>query len=288
MNLIISIIKGVLRKPVGYIAKMKLRKLRNINNTASDKIVNAIDSTLSNSIAPEEKIWIERIEEVRSALNDSFTEITITDYGAGKSSFKRTEKEMYEGVVTTMTVSNACKGSKSYFWALMLFNLVREFKPSICIELGTCLGISSAYQASAQKINKKGSIITLEGADALYSLSKKNLQKLGLDNVTVVKGRFQDNLERILNENEPIDYAFIDGHHDGKATISYFESFIPHLSKKAVIVFDNILWSKGMRYAWKKITENKNVKISVNLRTIGICILDNDIENKFRFRVPLI
>jgi predicted O-methyltransferase YrrM len=287
MNLIKSILKNVLKIWLGYKARMKLRKLRNITNPAFHKVANAVNDALKNILTSEEKVWVERIEEVRSALNASSMEISVTDYGAGKPNLTRTKEDMYQGLITTMTVSSACKASKSFFWALVLFKLVREFKPSTCIELGTCLGISAAYQAAALKLNNKGRIVTLEGADTLASLSRNNLQKLSLDNVVVVSGRFQDNLQRILHENEPIDFAFIDGHHDEKATISYFKSFIPHLSKKSVIIFDDIAWSDGMRRAWKKVIENENVKVSVNLRSIGICVLDNDIERKSNFQIPL-
>ncbi len=221
-------------------------------------------------------------------MNSSLTKISITDFGAGKSNLARTEDEMYQGVNRDTTVGETCKiASKPYFWSLLLFKLIREFKPSNTIELGTCLGISGAYQASAQKLNKSGRLITLEGAKSLASLAEKNLQQLGLDNVHVVSGRFQDNLDRVLTENKPIDYAFIDGHHDEKATISYFEKFIPHLSKNSIIVFDDISWSDGMRHAWKNIEKNKDVKISLDLGVIGICVLDENINEKYSFRIRM-
>ena len=69
------------------------------------------------------------------------------------------------------------------------------------------LGILGAYQASAQKLNKNGSLTTLEGAQSLASLAEANLQQLGLDNTHVVSGRFQDNLDKVLTENKPIDYG---------------------------------------------------------------------------------
>ena len=90
------------------------------------------------------------------------------------------------------------------------------------------------------------------------------------------------------SENKPIDYAFIDGHHDEKATIVYFESFVPSLSDKALIVFDDISWTKGMRQAWDRIIENENIKFSVDLRKIGICLIDSDMVKKRGFRIQLI
>ena len=148
------------------------------------------------------------------------------------------------------------------------------------------VGISGAYQASAQKLNKNGSLTTLEGAQSLASLAEANLHQLGLDNTHVVSGRFQDNLDKVLTENKPIDYGFIDGHHDEQATIAYFEKFITYLSKNSIIVFDDISWSDGMRHAWNSNEKNEIVKIFLNLGVIGICVLDETIEDKYSFSIP--
>lgn len=270
-----------------YQTKRKLQELHSINVPAADKIANAISSALINNLTFEEKASIEPIEKLRKELNSSSKELSVTDYGAGNSNLNRSEKEMHDGVVTTRLVSDCCRASKPYFWSLILFKLVKEFKPSTCIELGTCLGISAAYQASALKLNKKGRIITMEGSASLASLSEDTLKRFNLDNAIVVSGRFQDNLSDVLTSNKPIDYAFIDGHHEENATISYFVSFIPYLSKQSIIIFDDISWSDGMCRAWSKIVENEAVKISVNLGAIGICVLDKDIERKYCFEVLL-
>ncbi len=283
-----SIIKQIVKRTYRYQAEIKLSQLRNTKKPEADKIVNAVHDALKNNLDPEEKKWVSRIEEKRRVLSNSSTKISITDFGAGKPELSLTESEMYQGTTRDTTVGETCQiASKPYFWSLLLFKLVREFKPSSSIELGTCLGISGAYQASALKLNKSGRLTTLEGAKSLASLAEKNFQQLGLDNAHVVSGRFQDNLDRVLTENKPIDYAFIDGHHDEKATISYFEKFIPHLSKSSIIVFDDISWSDGMRHAWENIEKNKIVKISLDLGVMGICVLDENIDEKYSFRISI-
>ena len=78
----------------------------------------------------------------------------------------------------------------------------------------------------------------------------------------------------------------IDGHHDEQATIAYFEKFIPYLSKNSIIVFDDISWSDGMRHAWNSNEKNEIVKIFLNLGVIGICVLDETIEDKYSFSIP--
>jgi predicted O-methyltransferase YrrM len=193
---------------------------------------------------------------------------------------------MSDGIVISKQVKDFCNGSKPPFWAKILFRLIRKFGSVSAVELGSCLGISAAYQAAAQKINGAGKITTLEGAVSLSALTQKHLQQLGLDNATVVQGRFQDNLNSVLQENRPVDYAVIDGHHEEKATIAYFTQILPYLAEEAVIVFDDISWSPGMRKAWEKIVENDQVKIAVDLVSIGICIIDGRIEGKQIYRLP--
>lgn len=248
-----------------------------------------LQATLKNIITPEEKAWVDRIELLRQELNSSPKQITIIDYGAGRADLNFTDEEMYQGTVLTETVGDVCRsGSKPYFWCLLLFKLIREFRPSVCLELGTCLGISGCYQAAALKLNKVGKVITIEGADSLASLAKKNFQTLGIDNITIITGRFQDTLNDVLREHRPIDYAFVDGHHDEKATLAYFEQIFPFLSGQALLIFDDISWSKGMKRAWSAIQTDRRVKISLDLSAVGICIIDSNIESRKSFKIAIV
>src|SRR5215218_306872 len=47
-------------------------------------------------------------------------------------------------------------------WGLFLMRLVRELRPRSCLELGTGLGISGAYQAASLELNRAGELTTLD------------------------------------------------------------------------------------------------------------------------------
>jgi hypothetical protein len=236
----------------------------------------ALRETVGNDIDPAEQAWIDSIESLRDEMNSSSEKIAIEDFGAGSPDDGLTESEMYEGKVIEKTVGAVCRSaSRSYLWSVLLFKLVRKAQPSVCLELGTCLGVSAAFQAAALKINGAGTIVTLEGAKSLAALAERNFEKLGLDNARVVVGRFQDTLGGVLDEYGRMDLAFIDGHHDEKATIEYYRQILPFLSERAIVVFDDINWSAGMNRAWKTIIADDRVGISVDLRQIGICVLGN-------------
>ncbi len=252
-------------------------------------LANVIIETLENKISSEEKTCINKIEHLRKELEASSKEMTIMDYGKRSPDSDLTPQQMYQGKVITKTIGDVCRtNSKSIFWSLLLFKLIREYRPSVCLELGTSLGISAAYQAAALELNKNGELVTLEGSESLASLAIENFNKLSLKRVFVRLGRFQDILDDVLAELGNVDYAFIDGHHDGDATLEYFEKIIPFLSEFALIVFDDISWSKGMKEAWRKIFKYKSVKVSVDFGNLGIIVLSNSIEKKRRYNFYLI
>jgi predicted O-methyltransferase YrrM len=208
---------------------------------------------------------------LRRGLAASPEELEIIDYGARSGKSKLTAEEMYRGRVRHRTVRDVGAGaSKTDRTPLLLFRLVRELKPRTCIELGTSLGLSACYQAAALKLNGEGRLVTLEGADSLASMAARNFASLGLDNVEVARGRFQDTLPGVLAANPAIDHVFIDGHHDETATIRYFELFLPRLAGTAVVVFDDIRWSKGMKRAWDAICGRPSVRVSVDLGSLGL------------------
>jgi hypothetical protein len=257
-------------------ANLKLSYLAPQNQSAK-LLKTALRQTLSNKLASDEKRLIEKIESLRKTLNSSKAEVKIADFGAGSSTSTKTLEQMDNGQILIKKVGDICRlASKSYFWSVLLFKIIRAFKPSSCLELGTCLGISASYQASALKLNNKGRLFTLEGAQSLASLAKENFQILELDNVNIVVGRFNDTLEKVLQDNKPIDYAFIDGHHDQYATLNYFNQIYPYLSNGAVIIFDDISWSKGMKIAWQTIKSDQRIGLYIDLFAVGLCIIKKE------------
>lgn len=78
------------------------------------------------------------------------------------------------------------------------------------IELGAAIGLSGAYQASALRLNGAGRLTTLEGDPTLARIARETHQRLGLDNVDVVEGRFDDTLGPVLKAIGPLEYAFVD------------------------------------------------------------------------------
>jgi len=265
-----------------FIAMRKLSHLHYRENTGIRSLAIAFEKSQKKNFTSEEEVWMDKIESLRHELCSSSKEISIIDYGAGSPDLHLTKEEMQCGRISITTVGDICRTcSTPRSWSFFLFSCIREFKPTITLELGTCLGISASYLAAASKLNGAGRVVTLEGDKAMTHLAARNFLKLGLDNACVIAGRFEDTLDLVLTKHGPMDFVFIDGHHDERATLDYFERIYPFLSERAMLIFDDISWSEGMRRAWNLIDSDKRINFSADLSKFGICIIDDRIERKF-------
>ncbi len=262
-------------------ARREVRKLA--SNPSGTKIASAFERALDGEVTPMQSKWLDRIEAVRTRQEaDATTTVEIMDYGAGSAGDSRSEQEMNDGVKISKTIQQVTKASKPEFWARFLHELVSEYRPEIAIEMGTCLGVSACYQAAALELNGAGHLVTMEGAPSLADASQSNIDEVELAHrVEIVRGKFSDTLADTLERFNPVDYAFIDGHHDEAATVLYFQQMLPYLSDDAVVVFDDIDWTDGMKRAWTHLASHPRVGLSVDLRVVGICVLGGPVHSSY-------
>jgi predicted O-methyltransferase YrrM len=236
-----------------------LARVVHLHEPVARNVADALRAALGDRLEPAEAQWVERIEAQRRKLESSAEEL-VELTADGRPSAR---------LVAELTRI----GSVSPRWALVLFMLVRRLEPASCLELGTCVGISAAYQGAALELNGSGRLVTLEAGSARAALAERNLADLGVRRATVRVGLFQDTLESTMGELAPIEYAFVDGHHERDATIQYFEQLLLHAAENAVLVFDDINWSPGMRDAWAAIRNDRRVRLWTDVTRFGICVV---------------
>lgn len=229
-----------------------------------------LSHALTVPLTRDEQRMVDRIEDMRRRIEGSSETVDVIDYGAGGPNSNRSKAEMAAGVAASRKIGELCAiASKPPVWAQVLFRLVRHLRVVNCIEMGTCLGISASYIAAALKLNNAGNLITLEGSPKLAEKAQSNVQSLGFSNVQVRSGRFSETLLPALQDMQPVDFTFVDGHHDRDATLEYFSMVRPYLAQKNVIIFDDITWSAGMKEAWGVIQQ---VTQGHSLNSLGVCL----------------
>lgn len=234
-----------LRNRAGY-----ARSIRNASSGGAVEKLEAIRSILSSSHPASEETF-KAIEQRRKQLQRDETSVEFVDHGAGSGR-----------ATTSMTVSHLAKASKNKFWGQLLYRICAAVNADTSLELGSCVGLSGSYIAAGSK-----SLVTVEGDRTLSRIAQDTFDGLGL-NARCVQGAFREVLEGVLAPMDAISFAFIDGHHDGDATLEYLKMIKPKLQDGAIVVFDDIKWSPSMEEAWDDIRADS--KAWLDIRQLGI------------------
>jgi predicted O-methyltransferase YrrM len=212
-----------------------------------------------------------RIERHRSLLLGNESIIEVDDFGAG--SVKGLKKKR---VVQQIAASSLKPGK----YAQLLYRLVKYFESKEVLELGTSLGITTSYLASA---TKDAQVTTLEGAASIAALAQQVFDAQHLKNIRLVTGNFDETLLTVANKN--YDFIFIDGNHRKEPAIRYFQQLLSCVHHDSVMVFDDIHWSKEMEEAWEEIKNHASVTLTVDLFFIGLVFFRKEQKEKAHFVV---
>ena len=257
-----------------------------VDGIAPQAVLRAIRGAALPRPSAEERAWIRRIELMRAFLSGSGAQLEIEDFGAGGKYRFDTGEEHTRNVVHK-TLGRMTDSSLVPRCAYLLFRLVRELQPQGVIEMGACVGISACYEAAALELNGSGRLLTLEGSEVLAERSSHTIADLDLAHRARVRiGHFADTLTAAIAELEPVGFAFIDGNHVEKATVDYMNELVPHAADEAVLVFDDINWSPGMRRAWASIVADPRFAMTVDMGTMGLAVVSASATGRTDLTVP--
>ena len=220
------------------------------------------------------------IENCRTKLLKSQEIVSYYDLGAGSNLLSTETKKVVKDLAKAHL--------KPARIAQIIHQIILKYKYKNVIELGTSLGITASYIASAIKENypfNETNFTTIEGIHDVRNVALKQFEELALSNyVNAVAGDFNEKLNDVLKNYQSIDVFFVDGNHTYEATMEYFYKALPLAHNNSVFIFDDIYWSPGMTKAWKEIKQNQNVFQTVDLFFIGLVFFRNE-QNKQHFKL---
>lgn len=216
---------------------------------------------------------MEVIENQRKQWRLDLTPIERTDHGAGS----------YSGNTST-AIANLAKTSLSFpYQCRFLHQLVQFHQPADVLELGTSLGISTAYMAIAAPHSK---IHSVEGDPRVASIAQQFFQKNNFINISLYTNTF----ENFLANHDPsvrYDLVFIDGHHTGAAVNRYYQFISQLLNDTSIIVVDDIHWSHDMYNGWLELIARPEITQSVDCFHFGLVFFRKDFMNKEHHKINL-
>ncbi|KYG82882.1 hypothetical protein AWN68_13960 [Roseivirga echinicomitans] len=216
-------------------------------------------------VKKDNKIGFEEIEVLRKSLLQNDEEILIEDLGAGSRISNSDSRKVSQIAKHASTPAR---------FSRLLNRIITHFDYTHIVELGTSLGLNSAYMASAKEDVQ---LFTFEGSTSIANLAKQNLSELNCSNYQLIEGNIDNTLPQWIENAPHINLAYIDANHRYEPTLRYFELLLPKITTSGMIILDDIHWSKEMNDAWKVLKKHPKVSLSIDLFEAGILFLQPDL-----------
>lgn len=232
------------------------------------------------------------IEECRQSMLKDDRVLDFVDYGVGgKLNGDKTvagENVGKDGKIEKRRVCDIAKGSLTKRkYAEMLYRLVNwlgeherigvkrkrgdvgDEAGLVIVELGTSLGVTTAYLALPDSRNK---VVTFEGCASVAAVARENWHRLGVKNIECIVGEIDRAV--LLRELDRVDVAFVDANHTCASAREYFNVLADKVHAKSVIVMDDIHYSADMECAWREICNDERVTSTMDLYQMGLVFFD--------------
>lgn len=204
----------------------------------------------------------------RNSLLKSKKTLDLAGHGAGS----RITKSAVRSVS-----SIARSSSVSHKQGLLLYRLVKWYQAEQILELGTGIGISTAYLASG---SAEAELISVEGDPAKSALAREELNKAGMKHVKFRNEAFSSCLPELIGKLASGSIVFIDGDHSYEPTVNTVQAILDRGLDETIIVLDDIYWSDEMEKAWRLLCEDERISLSVDLFYMGILVQRPGIEKQ--------
>lgn len=242
-----------------------------ISASPPGKVDTVLPATIFSRKAPRHSSMQEhfrRIEALRAAMLRDHRAIQIKDFGAG-GGLNETDERTIASVVRKTTQLRR--------YNTLYYKLIQHQQPAKILELGTSFGFTTSLMAMAAP---NAQVITIEGCPATAALAEENFKSLGIKNIDLIRGSFENELDAVFRKFGKMDYIFFDGNHRMVPTLNYFLKALNHKHSGSLFVFDDIRWSDQMFEAWKELIKHPDITTSLDLFSIGLVMFDKSIPGK--------
>ena len=244
-----------------------LTKRRTIQNIHSPFMFSLMETVFDDS----KKNWpsfFTALEILRKKMVNSDEKIEFEDFGAGGD--KKKERLLSISTIASKTVKQAK-------YARFLYRLVLFSKSQQIVELGTSLGITTAYLAL---VDLKAKVHTVEADRNIQMIARENWNELNLKNIQSYCFDLNEGWNLLASRINKIDFLFIDANHRKEAMIRYALQAMPYIHEQSVIVLDDIHWSEETLEAWNILKARKEVTLSFDIYQMGLLFFDSKLSKE--------
>ncbi len=203
----------------------------------------------------------EAVKSYHRELAGMKAHIRITGQGAGSRVTTQQERRI-SSVVKRSSVTQK-QGA-------LLYRLCRWYGPSLVTELGSGLGISTAYLSAGAGSSP---VVSIEGSPEKYAFAIAHQPAFNEGVTEFIMGGFDRCFPPLLERISDKTIIFIDGDHRYQPTIEKVQALLQMKGdgiRELMIILDDIYWSDEMEKAWKALVADQRVNISMDLFHMGI------------------
>ncbi|MCC6700753.1 MAG: class I SAM-dependent methyltransferase [Fluviicola sp.] len=229
-----------------------LRQSKGRHGLHSPFVFQLVDQGLTQKVdknfAKERKIWLNALKKDKETF-----EIIDLGVGSKKMSNRRSVAQL------------AKTASSNGIYGDLIWKLCRYFKPQAVLELGTSIGTGTIHIKNACPT---AHVYTIEGCDRTLSKACQQFDYWKLDGITTICADFQYFLS--LPPMQVYDMVFLDGNHNGEATLEYIEQLFSQTHNETLFIMDDIRWSEDMWKAWQSICEDQRFHVTIDMGRMGL------------------
>lgn len=209
----------------------------------------------------------EIIESMKSRAGER---IEVLDFKSQNRIEFEKSHQREETAVTTATLGRLLDvASSDLVLGLSLYEIVRSLRPTTCVEIGACIGVSGMFIAAGLEENGDGHLVTFEGDPNLAEIARENINRIAPGRAEVVVGPFSETVTKRVEKMASVEFAFSDQEHYLQPTLRDLNALAPKMPSGAALVFDDICWNKDMLRAWEVLSRDSRCGISATPLRFG-------------------
>ncbi len=220
---------------------------QNSSNSPFQAVLDSLADVNGRTLLPE----LEQTAQRTQALSDLLTGQTR------ETSYRHQIQSMDAGEVFSTVSSPASALNLIYLAALAAPEGWR-------VELGSAFGIGTIAICQAE-LDTQNPVDGIEFEDWRAEIANEGVIEILQGRAAVHPGRIEDVLPQQAPHRPKIGFAFVDAMHTYEATIGYHKLIESHATPGALVLYDDLAWSKHMERAWKDIVASPSVTDAIRI-----------------------
>ncbi len=193
--------------------------------------------------------------------------------------FDEIEKERQELLVGNHPFSMVtAKETQHRNYGALLFRLVNFFKCRSVLQIGSSTGIMSLYLGMASRNNCR--CIVLEERQALAECARMLAEKKRLDNLSFLQGKYEELLRNLTSSVHEMDLIFVNTRGDAFLSERVIRESLSLIHENTILVIDGIGNNKPMRDLWKRLKNQPQTRVSIDLYAMGMFFFNEKLHKQ--------